>query len=95
MYQPLSFSLGRSSNSVSKVNGLSATGCGEDKMIGQLSNDQINLPTHLIIWVIVLFQVRVCKGLFYCDPAVRVEGQHLIQQVQGWETKGVKPWELA
>ena len=52
-------------------------------MIGQLSNDQINLPTHLIIWIIVLFQVRVCKGLLHCDPAVRVEGQHLIQQVQG------------
>ena len=56
---------------------------GEGYRVSQPTNDQGLPPTHLIIWVIVLLQVGVGQGLFHSDPTVRVEGQHLVQQVQG------------
>ena len=40
---------------------------------------------YLVGRVVVLLEVDVGQGLLHRDPLVGVEGQHAVQQVQGWE----------
>ena len=89
---PLSRSLGRSSNSVSKVNGFSATGyVKKGYFIGKKHSTHWQVHhnhTHLIIRIIILLKVRMGEGFLYAYPLVWVESQHLSQQVQCWGGRG-------
>lgn len=46
--------------------------------------------SDLICRVIILFQVGMCQSLFHFNPFVRVESQHLVQQIQSCSTKTTK-----
>ena len=73
---PFSFSFGRSSSSVSNVNGLSATGYISQPNILYMTRECKTYflhQTNLIIWIIVLLKVGVGQGLFNADAFVRIE----------------------
>lgn len=83
-----SLSRGKSSSSISKRKGCSATGClvaREDKDKGLIGVNWVNRTeanAYLIHGIIVRPQVGMCESLFNGDSMIRIERQHLVEQIQ-------------
>ena len=45
------------------------------------------LSDRLVGGFVVLLQIRMSESLFHRDSFVRVEGQHLVQQVEGFRIR--------
>ena len=84
------------------VHGRRAEGSGlvVDELLEALLGEVVELHLEaegllrdgLVLGVVVLVEVRVRQGVLHLDAAVRVEGQHLLQQVEGVLVRaGVEP----